>query len=157
MDSFYHHHHVCVVCMLRYTHMAAKRQFGGVGCFLPYGSPRTKHRLSGSVPGTLICQAISPVPFLFETGSSYVVQDGLEITSNSLASVLGFRYTLGLSLSLLFSFFFSLLVSGFLVETQDRMHGGQAFYQRATSPSVWLVCLSVFISFPHPTFSCSRR
>jgi hypothetical protein len=106
MDSFYHHHHVCVVCMLRYTHMAAKRQFGGVGCFLPYGSPRTKHRLSGSVPGTLICQAISPVPFLFETGSSYVVQDGLEITSNSLASVLGFRYTLGLSLSLLFSFFF---------------------------------------------------
>lgn len=103
----------------------------GRDCLLPYGSPGPNTGREAQ------CQALCPTEpslqplFFFETGSSDVVQAHLELTSNSPASVLGFRCTLGMPPTPPppFSFLFSLLIPSFLVKAHDPMRVGWSFYQ----------------------------
>lgn len=122
---------VCVCA--KHIYMADKGQWGGgvIVCFRMGPQDQTqvvrlsaRHSLCPTEP------SLQPL-FFFETGSSDVVQAHLELTSNSPASVLGFRCTLGMPPAPPppFSFLFSLLIPSFLVKAHDPMRVGWSFYQ----------------------------
>lgn len=144
---------MCGVYPKVHTH-GSQRTIWGSRLFPSIWVPRTKQIVRlGARHSDLPSHLSSPPPFFFETGSSNVVQDGLELTSNPPASLLGFRHTLGLSLSPLF-FLFSLLMPGFLVKLRTLCMLARHSTSELHPP---VVCLSVFIPSPHSTLSCSRR